>query len=563
VAVDPSLATGGGGAGPVGATRGYATRIAGAAALIAVLTAASRVAGFARYYVLGTAVGDTNLGDIYVAASAIPNAIFEIVAGGALAGLVVPMLAGAIAAGDRESVSATTSALLTWTLSLLVPLAVVLGAAARPVIGLVFENPSPHQLAAGTLMLQVQAIQVPLYGLAIVFGGVLQAHRRFAWPAVAPLLSSVTAMATYVTFAMVEGRRAQLPEVGRSGQLILAGGTAAAAAMLALAVVVPALRLGLRLRPRYAFAGEARSRVGGLALAGFATVVAQQVALLISVHLASGGPDGTNTRFAFAQAVYLLPWAVLAVPIATASYPTIATAHATADRDRFTGTLATAVRAVLLSGCFGAAALVALSDPVAQVLLGGAAVRPLAAGIVAFAPGLLGYGLFALLSRALYARGDNRLAALATGVGWSVAIGAAYALSAAMPRSARVAALGLANSVGMAVLGAILLAIVARRAGRAALTGVGRVAVVGSAAAVSAGLAGWAVGRWFAAAVGGTPGDAAALIQGMLCGVVVVMVFAGIAYPLDRHDVRPMVAAAAARLRRATGRRTDASPGRR
>ncbi|HEY2947312.1 MAG TPA: lipid II flippase MurJ [Micromonosporaceae bacterium] len=540
----------------------HGARIAGAAALIAVLTVASRVAGFARYYVLGAAVGGTNLGDIYVAASAIPNAIFEIVAGGALAGLVVPMLAGAIAGRDRATVSATTSALLTWALTILIPLGLLLAVAAGPVMSLVFQDPTPHQLAAGTLMLRVQAVQVPLYGLAIVFGGVLQAHRRFAWPAVAPLLSSLTAMATYVTFALVEGRRADLPQVGRGGQLILAVGTAAAAAALTLCVLVPALRLGLRLRPRYAFDGDARRRVGGLALAGVATVVAQQVSLLIAVHLASGGPKGTNLAYAFAQAVFLLPWAVLAVPIATASYPTIAAAHATEDRDRFTGTLAAATRGVLLVSCFGAAALVALSGPAAQVLLDGPPVDWLAAGIIAFAPGLLGYGLFALLSRALYARGDNRLAALATAVGWSVAIASAYALAAELPRTARVPALGLANSVGMAVLGGVLLAIVARRAGRAALTGVGRAAAVGSAAAAAAGLAGWAVSRWFDAALGGTPNDVAAVIQGMLCGVVVVVVFLGVAYPLDRRDVRPMVAAVAGRLRRVTGRRrVDAGDG--
>jgi putative peptidoglycan lipid II flippase len=539
----------------------YAARIAGAAALIALLTVASRVAGFARYYVLGATVGGTELGDIYVAASAIPNAIFEMVAGGALAGLVVPMLAGAIAAGDRASVAATTSALLTWTMTLLVPLAVVLALAAGPVIDLIFQDPTAHQAAAGTLMLRVQAIQVPIYGLAIVFGGVLQAHRRFGWPAVAPLLSSLTAMATYLTFALIEGKRADLPAVGRDGQLILAVGTAAAAAVLMLSVLLPAWRLRLRLRPAYAFAADARGRVAGLALAGVATVVAQQVALLIAVHLASGGPKGTNVAYLFAQAVYLLPWAVLAVPIATASYPTIAAAHATADRERFTGTLAAATRGVLLSSCFGAAALVALSGPAADLLLDGPAADRLAAGIVAFAPGLLGYGLFALLSRALYARGDNRLAAVATAAGWSVAIASAYALAAAMAPAARVAALGLANSVGMTVLGAVLLAIIARRAGGAALAGIGRTGAVGLAAAAAAGLAGWAVTRWAAGPLGGTPSDAAAVIRGMLSGVVVVAVFLGVAYPLDRRDVRPMAARVARRLRRRGRRPGDPGPG--
>jgi putative peptidoglycan lipid II flippase len=50
-------------------------------------------------------------------------------------------------------------------------------------------------------MLRVFAPQLPLYGAGIVLTGVLQAHHRFAWPVIAPLLSSVTVMGAYQTYA--------------------------------------------------------------------------------------------------------------------------------------------------------------------------------------------------------------------------------------------------------------------------------------------------------------------------------------------------------------------------
>jgi putative peptidoglycan lipid II flippase len=68
--------------------------IFGAAALVAGLTILSRIAGFARILVFNSSVGPTSLGDAYQAANTIPNIIFELVAGGALASLVVPLLAG-------------------------------------------------------------------------------------------------------------------------------------------------------------------------------------------------------------------------------------------------------------------------------------------------------------------------------------------------------------------------------------------------------------------------------------------------------------------------------------
>src|SRR5690606_26568225 len=79
----------------------------------------------------------------------IPNIVFEIVAGGALASLVVPLLAGAIAVGDRAAVARTTSALLTWVGLGLAVLAVVLAVAARPVIGAIAGDSSPEQVEVG------------------------------------------------------------------------------------------------------------------------------------------------------------------------------------------------------------------------------------------------------------------------------------------------------------------------------------------------------------------------------------------------------------------------------
>jgi putative peptidoglycan lipid II flippase len=481
--------------------------------------------------------------------------IFEIVAGGALASLVVPLLAGPAARGDRAAVSATASALLTWTLTLLVPLAAVVAAAAGPLVGLLSADASPAEVDTGVRMLRVFSPQLPLYGVGIVLTGVLQAHHRFAWPVLAPLFSSVTVIGAYLTFAAVEGPGADLPAVGRTGELILAVGTTLGVVVLALCLVLPVRRLGLRWRPGYGLTGHARRTVGGLAAAGAATVAGQQVAMVVALNRGWAGPEGTVVHYTLAQAVYLLPWAVLAVPLATAAYPTMAAAWTERDRDRYADTLAGAARGVLLLSFLGAAALVAVARPAADLLLpdapGGGA---LAAAVVGFAPGLLGYGLFALLSRALYARAATRLAAAATLAGWAAAALGAAGLAAALPRADRALALALGNSIGMLALGGLLVAAVVRRVGRDGLAGLGRVALVGAAAAAPAAAAGWAV-AWLAGhGTDGTPTVVAAVVQGMLSGGAVVAVFLGVAYPFDRRDIGPMLSGVRRRLRPAAGR---------
>jgi putative peptidoglycan lipid II flippase len=170
--------------------------VAGAAALIAGFTVLARIAGVGRTVVFAKTVGVTELGGIYLAANTLPNIIFELVAGGAMASLVVPLLAGAVQAGDHRTVARTASALLTWVLALLVPAAILLAVLAQPIVELL-PGDAQVDLAAG--MLRVFAPQLPLYGLGIVLTGVLQAHRRFAWPVIAPLLSSVVVRTAYVT----------------------------------------------------------------------------------------------------------------------------------------------------------------------------------------------------------------------------------------------------------------------------------------------------------------------------------------------------------------------------
>ncbi|BCL17020.1 murein biosynthesis integral membrane protein MurJ [Micromonospora sagamiensis] len=524
-----------------------AGRVAGAAALIAVLTVAARLAGFARTAVFTWVVEKSDLGGMYVIANTVPNIVFEIVAGGALASLVVPLLAGAVAAGDRTAVAATTGALLTWTVTLLVPLAALVALLADPIIAAISTARSPDELAAGARMLRVFAPQLPLYGVGIVLTGVLQAHRRFAWPVLAPLLSSLTVIVVYLAFACAEGRGATVVGVSRGGELILSAGTTLGVLVLSLSLLVPLRRLGLRPRLGYAFTADVRARVGGLAVAGAVTVTAQQVALLVILNRVSGGPTGSPQVFNLAQTMYLLPWAVLAVPLAVAAYPTLAAASAAGDEDGYRRTLAPTVRGVLLFSCLGAAALVGTAAPVAAFFY---PTDPdgTAAAIAGFAPGLLGYGLFAALSRALYARGDTRPATVAITLGWLAVPMVALPLAAVLPVGDRVLAVALANSAGMLLLGVLLLVAVRRAAGPAALAGSLRAGIAGVLAATAAALAGAQVAGALAGTGAGTPTTSGAVLEGMLSGAVVGVVFLAVAYPADRRDVGPLLAGVVRRL---------------
>ncbi|MFG1609438.1 murein biosynthesis integral membrane protein MurJ [Actinoplanes sp. NPDC049265] len=514
-------------------------KLAGAALLITALTVLSRIAGFGRTVVFLRSVGDGPLGNIYNAANTIPNIVFELVAGGALASLVVPLLAGDVAAARPDRAGRVASALLTWVLVAMVPLAILVALLAGPISGLLPDVPPEHRAVAAS-MLRVFAPQLPLYGAGIVLTGVLQAHHRFAWPVIAPLLSSVTVMAAYLTYAGVDGSRTDFGGLTRTGELVLSIGTTLGVVVLALCLLIPLRRLRLRWRPSLRFPGDEGRRAVRLGWAGAVTVGSQQVMVGVVILLAVS--DGL-TAYSAAQTVFLLPWAVLAVPLATAVYPTLSAA----DPDGFDRALAPVARSVVLLAGLGAAALFALAEPVAYLV----GTRSAAPGIRGFAAGLFGYALFALLSRALYARGATRAAAASTAAGWGVAAVAAVLLTWGLGEERQVYALGLANAIGMSVIGLLLVYAVRRHAGAAALSGLGRAAAAGIVAAVVAALAGWSLTRAIASGMG--PGFGGSVVQGLAGGLAVLAAYLAVVLLLDRRDLRGLRGLRGRRTREADG----------
>jgi putative peptidoglycan lipid II flippase len=467
--------------------------VAGAAALIAVLTLLARVAGFGRTLVFTNTVGAATTGDTYQAANTVPNIVFEVVAGGALAGLVVPMLAGGIAVGDREQVRRTASALLGWALLVLTPLAVVIALAAEPIARLLLAGRTDAEIALAARFLVVFAPQVVLYGIGIVLAGVLQAHRRFAGPALAPLLSSVVVGGAYLLFAGIGGSR-QVGDLSRPAELVLGVGTTLGVVALSLCLLVPLRGLRLGLRPALRFPVGAAPRVRRLALAGVLTLAGQQLVAAVAIRLAADGPDGTQVVYGAGLTLFLVPWAALAVPLATSAYPGLTERAEAGDEAGYQRSLAPVAVLTAAAAAVAAGVLVAVSGPMARVFLASQHASTVAAlrnTIIAFAPGLVGYALVALLTRALYARGLWKAPTVCVVGGWLVAVGADVALSRMLPVADRGLALGAGHSLGVTVAGVGLLIVVARVAGSEALRGVLRAGVpslLGAALGAGAGL---------------------------------------------------------------------------
>lgn len=494
-------------------TRRAVGGIAGAAGLIAVLTLLARAAGFGRTLVFADSVRASGIGDVYNIVNAVPNVVHEVAAGGALAAVTVPLIASRLGRGQRQEAHAVASTLLTWALVILIPLGLLVWFLAEPISTLLVPERIPEGVLTGATMLRIFSVQIPLYGLAIVISGLLHANSRFAAVAVAPLVSSVVVMATYAAYGSIaQGATTGVPAHAIQ---VLAWGTTAGVAALALPLLVPAWRSGWRYRPSLRFTGDDAARARRLAGAGLIALAAQQIATLISLRIAAtyGGGEGAASVYTWILAVVMLPYAVLVIPLATAAFPALATRAAATGHDDGQADLPAqsgpgegerqllpsqsgqqvgaeagqllgrSFHVAVILGVVGALALIVVSPAVGAVFsfldarrgggtASGAAVPAMAAGLRAFAPGLVGFGVQALLTRALYVRGRPLSAGLAVAVGWLVAVAVpAVALTSASGAQHTVLLLGAGWSVGMTLAATLLVLLAIRHWGSGLLRG--------------------------------------------------------------------------------------------
>jgi putative peptidoglycan lipid II flippase len=526
-----------------GSARQRGMGIGRAAVLIGALTMLARVIGFGRQVVFAHTVQASCLGTAYTTANMVPNIIYDVVLGGALTAVAVPVLAGPALAesGDREQVRQTSAALLSWTVLLLVPVSVAVALAAQPLTSLLLGAtpgcPRANMVAVGTRMLVVFAPQILLYGLAVVLYGILQAHRRFSAPALAPVLSSLVVIGAYLWFGVVgNGYQDMLRPVPAAAWIILAVGTTAGVAALVATPLIPVATLRLRLRPSLRFPAGIAVRVRSLALAGIATLIAQDASVAVVIVLAnSRGGGGALVLYSFAWAVFFVPYAVLAVPIATSAFPELS-----ARQDRFDATSATSTRAVMVASWLGVAGMAGTCIPLARVFQShpgqAADARQLAFALAAFAPGLVGYGLIANLSRVLYADGRSRASAAAVSAGWLAVIVADVLIVPFVPRSWVVPSLGAGTTIGLTGAGVALLVLVRRFRGPDALRGCGRAALAGLAGALAGAAAGLGVASVIR--VGGFLPNVAVTL---LVSAVVLAAFLPVAAMADGGDLRSVV----------------------
>lgn len=381
-------------------------------------TVLSRLTGVGRLAAVAAALGiveSGRLADTYHLGNTAPNIIYELVLGGVLTSVFVPVFVELLEKEGRERAWEVASAIMNVSIVALTAVA-TLGVLAAPWIARLYATRAGDEQALQqdvlTFLLRLFIPQIVFYGLYALTAGLLNAHKRFGPPMYTPILNNLAVIGVFVAFYQAYGAIDRgLAGVTTTQLWIIGGGTTAGVALQGLANL-PWLRGLGRHRFTFSVTHPAVKKLARLSVFVIGYVITNQIGYLIVQWLANGQRGG-YAAYVAAFTFFMLPHGLFAVSVITALLPGMSEYALEQRWDRFHARLATGIRATFLLVLPAAIGYLLLAEPIVRLLLEHGVMQATSVELVAgvlrfFVLGLVPFSLFQLLLRAFYAMQDTK-----------------------------------------------------------------------------------------------------------------------------------------------------------
>jgi putative peptidoglycan lipid II flippase len=350
---------------------GAAGGILRAAGTMAVATLVSRITGLLRTMVLAAALGVTLVNDAYNTANTLPNIVYELLLGGVLTSVVVPLLVhaqerdrdGGVGYAQRLATIATAGLVVVTGLAIL----------AAPLLTSLYglgEDPEQYRLA--NWLARILLVEIVFYGLGALAQAILNSRGVFGPPAWTPVLNNVVVIATGLVFIAASGPGDVTPATITSSQVWLLGiGTALGIAVQAVVLLPLLSRAGVPLRPRWGLRNTGLREAGTLGLWVIGYVAVSQVGVIVATRIANAATrDGGlgSSAFAIASLLFQMPYGIIGVALLTALVPRMSRAAARHDVEGVVQDLSLGTRLSALGLLPVTAMLIVLGPPLAVVV---------------------------------------------------------------------------------------------------------------------------------------------------------------------------------------------------
>ncbi|HEX8026470.1 MAG TPA: murein biosynthesis integral membrane protein MurJ [Candidatus Limnocylindrales bacterium] len=499
-------------------SRTSARTLARAGLVVSATYLLSRILGYVETVIVTTTFGAGSDLGAFNAAFRIPDLIFQLVAAGAVASALLPMVGSLLANGEQARAWRVLSTVANLMLVGFAGLAAI-GFVAAPflvptVIAPGFDAPTMSRTIDLT---RIMLLGPMLLALSAVVTSGLNADRRFAASAVAPIVYNlaIIAAAVFLSSSLGITGLALGVVVGSLGHLL---------------VQLPSLyRAGFRYVPGIDLGDEDARRALLLMGPRVLGLGASQITIVVMVALASGFGPGAVTDWTLAFTLLQIPLGVIGIPLGIVIFPSLARELAVGRTELYLQLVSRSLRILLWVMLPIAAMGMALRFQTVDLLLGygkmdPANLRLTADTLLLFLLGLGAHASIGVLARAFYARHDTRTPVAAA----ILAVVVNTTLAWLLVGSIGLPALGLAIAIAAWIEALALLWILSRREAGLDIRGVASVGlrslVASAAAGVVATVVAGGVGRIFGHVDPGKLLDLAEAVAAAAAGSAVYLV---------------------------------------
>jgi putative peptidoglycan lipid II flippase len=384
------------------ASQSAATRraLAGAAAIMMATFVASRATGLIREVVVSARFGTSPEMASYLAAIQIPDLIFQVTAGGAVASAFIPVFAGYLAREERADGWRMVNTLFTLAAVVLLPLSLLIVLLAPQIMSLFVPDFTPEYRQLAGELSRILMIGPLFFTFGCFATSVLNTHQRFLLAALAP---------TSYNLGIIVGAVALAPRFGIRG---LALGAALGSILFFLVQVPGLIQVGMRYQPLLDLRHRGARQVGRLMIPRTIGLAVAQVNFIVTVYLAQSVPASVSA-LNWAWTLTNLPLGVFAMAIAQAVFPSLSTLVARDERVEVRRTVSQALRYILYLMIPATIGLIFISSSVVRVVFERGRFTAESTAMVAhalqfYALGLVGMGAVEILTRTFYANHDTR-----------------------------------------------------------------------------------------------------------------------------------------------------------
>jgi putative peptidoglycan lipid II flippase len=418
--------------------------IARSTLIIAIFFGLEKALGFVRNILISRTFADQpELLDVFNAANNIPDLLFALISGGALAMALIPVLSEYIETKSRplawDLFSRIANLVFLVTLGLSIFIAIFADQLVASNVGIA-PGFGPEQQALVADLMRLNLIATMLFSLAgLVIAG-LQANQHFLLPALAPSMYDIGALVgilILVPETPIQLGPITLPALGL-GIYGLVYGTIVGAVMF-LGVQIPGLfHFGFRWIPKINLRHPGVQQVMVVLGPRVLTVFFIQLVFIVQDNIASRLAAGSITALVYGWLFAQVPESLIGTAIGTALLPTMSEQAAREDYTVFQRTVKATLRVILALTLPLAAILIAGVHPLIPILGFNDSVTEMVVWTSrAYMLGLVGYSIQELTARAFYAHQDARtplMTIIGTAIGFSaLAVLFAFGLNLGAP----------------------------------------------------------------------------------------------------------------------------------